>query len=79
VADGEDDWLISRILDDIFLLRNSDKKARAYTGRYLLFDMVRRQNALKVTNGVIAERINVVTEDQCIGLGLNEARFIYDD
>jgi hypothetical protein len=41
--------------------------------------MVGRQHALKVTNGVIAEGVNVVAENQGVGLGLDQARFVNDD
>jgi hypothetical protein len=79
VPDDEDGRLVSWILHDVFLLGNPDKEAGALTVRDLLFDMVGRQHALKVTNGVIAERVNVVAENQAVGLGLDQARFVNDD
>jgi hypothetical protein len=69
VPDDEDGRLVSRILHDVFLLGNPDKEAGPLTVRDLLFDMVGRQHALKVTNGVIAEGVNAVAENQGVGLG----------
>ena len=60
VADGEDSRLVGRILYHVFLLGNPDKETGALTLRDLLFDLVGRQHALKVTNSVIAESVNVV-------------------
>jgi hypothetical protein len=79
VPDDEDGRFVSRILHDVFLLGNPDKEAGTLTIRDLLFDMVGRQHALKVTNGVIAESINVVAENQGVGLRLDQARFVNDD
>jgi len=67
------------VLDDVFLFGNSDKEAGALTVCNLLFDMVRRQHALKVTNGGIAESASVVAENQGVGLGLDQARLVKDD
>ena len=79
MPDDEDGRLVSRILHDVFLLGNPDKEAGALTVRDLLFDMVGRQQALKVTNGVIAKGVNVVAENQGVGLGLDQARLVNDD
>jgi hypothetical protein len=79
VANDEDGRLISRILHDVFLLGNSDKVTRALAVRDLFFDVVGRQHALKVTNGVITERINVVAKNQWVGLRLDQARFVNDN
>lgn len=32
-----------------------------------------------MTNGVIAEGVSVVADNQGVGLGLDQARFVYDD
>ncbi|HXO32927.1 MAG TPA: hypothetical protein VN901_11300 [Candidatus Acidoferrales bacterium] len=76
MPDDEDGRLVSRILRDVTLLGNPDKEAGALPVRDLLFDIVGRQHALKVTNGIIAEGINLVAENQGVGLGLNQARFV---
>jgi hypothetical protein len=75
----DDGRLVSWILHDVFLLGNPDKEAGALIVRDLLFAMVGREHALKVTNGVIAEGVNVVAENQAVGLGLDQARFVNDD
>ena len=72
-------WSVGRIFDDVFLLSNPDKEAGALTLRELLFDMVGREHLLKVTNGVIAEGVNVVAENQGVRLGLDQAGFVDDD
>jgi hypothetical protein len=36
-----------------------------------LFDMVGRQHALKVTNGIVAEGVIMVAENGGVGLGLD--------
>jgi len=79
VADCEDDRLVSRILHDVFLLGNLDKKVGGFTVADFLFDMVGRQHAFKVTNGVITKGVIVVADNQRIGLRLDLARFVDDD
>jgi hypothetical protein len=79
LPDGEDGRLVGRILHDVFLLGNPDKEAEALAVRDLFFDMVGRQHTLKVTNGGIAKGVNVVAENQGVGLGLDQARFVNDD
>ena len=73
MPDGEDGRLISRILHHVFLLGNAGKKAGALAVRDLFFDMVGRQHAFEVTNGIIAKGVNVAAENQGVGLGLDPA------
>jgi hypothetical protein len=64
VPDDEHGRFVRRILHNVFLLVNLDKETGTLTLRDLRFDMVRRQHALKMTNGVVAEGIKVVAENQ---------------
>jgi hypothetical protein len=79
VPDDENSRFLGRILHDVFLLGNPDEEAGALTDGYLFFDMVGRQHALKVTNGVIAKGFNVVAKNQWVRLRLDQARFVNDN
>ncbi len=68
-----------RILDDVFLFGDPDSEVRALAVRDLLFDMLRRQHTLKMTNGAIPEGFNVVADNQGVGIRLDPARSINDD
>jgi hypothetical protein len=63
LPDDENGNLVGRILHDVFLLDHPDKEPGALTLRDLLFDMVGRKHALKVTNGVISEAVNMVAKN----------------
>jgi hypothetical protein len=54
---------VGRILHDVFLLGNSDKEVGALSVCNLLFDMVRRQHTLKMTNSLITESLKVIAQD----------------
>lgn len=77
--DGEERRLVRRILDDVFLFGHPEKEAGTVTGCDLFFDVVGRQHAFQVTDGVIAEGIRVVAQNQGIRLGLNQAGFVDND
>jgi hypothetical protein len=52
VPDDEHGWIVRRILHNVFLLGNLDQEAGAPAVRDLFFDMVGRQYALQVRNGL---------------------------
>jgi uncharacterized protein (UPF0212 family) len=71
VPNDEYSGFVGWILDDVFLLGNSNSEAIALTVRYLFFNMLGRQHALKVANGVIAKSIHAIADDQGVRLGLD--------
>jgi len=73
VPDDEDGGLVSRILNNVFLLGNMDREAGALAVRNPFFDVLGRQHALKVTNGVIAKGINMAADNRGVGLRLDPA------
>lgn len=79
MPDDKDGRPLSRILNDVFLLRYPDKEAGPLPLCNLLFNMVGREHALKMTNSVIAERVNMIAENQPVGLRLDQTRFVDDN
>ena len=79
MPNDEYDGFVGWILDDVFLFGDPDIEARALAVHDLLFDMPGRQHALKVTDGVITKAVNMVAENQEVGLTLDLARFVNDD
>lgn len=79
VVDDEHGRFVGGILHHIFLLGDTNKVARTLAVRDLLFNMLGGQHALEMTNGVIAKGVNVVAENQGVGLTLDPARFVNDD
>ena len=61
MVNDEHGRFVGWILDDVFSDPNIE--ARALAIRDLFFDMLGGQNALKVTNGVIAKGFNVVANN----------------
>jgi len=73
VADCEDDWLVGGTLHDVFLLGNSDKKVGGLTVADFLFDMMGRQHAFKMTDGLILKSIIMVAENRRVRLRKDHA------
>ena len=73
MPDREDVGLVRRILHDVFLLGNPDEEAGALAFGDHFFDVMRREDTLKMANRPITESGIVVTEDDRIGLWLDQA------
>jgi hypothetical protein len=60
MVNDEHGRFVGWILDDVFLFSDPNIEARALAIRDLFFNMLGGQNALKMTNSVIAKGFNVV-------------------
>ncbi len=68
VPDEKNGRLVGCILQNVFLLGDLDKEAGAFTVGDPFFDVMGRQQALKMTKGVIAEGVIMVAHNGGVGL-----------
>jgi hypothetical protein len=73
VTNDEHSGLVRYVLHQVFLLGNPDQEARTLAVGDLLFDVMGRQHALKMTDGAIAERVIMVAHNGGVGIRLDRA------